>query len=1248
MVTQTEDEKDIYSPQDISAAEQSDAYSSAGIDQAESFANDPKNATKQSEENPTNFSNEVEQNKSGFRSIPDKVKVLFSNKKSRNAAVGVVGATGIVGVLFTVFGPMSLVVSMTENLVSTNDGAERAFNRRIMKVLYTKMGMNTDNPEACLSKKVKCKMNTITTKGVKKFAKKGVVALDKDGNDLSKSKGKYPSSKVAVWAFDPGDGGKPVRVKPKDLKGFLANNPKMAAKLIGRSGAINLRFELWRGKFIKKHLYDRFKISRNGGLAGEDGGRSKVSESLKKLKSKLPGLDGLSDKAATNSKKKINKMVGKGKKGGIGYLVAVGGCVVVKAPSIITGAVAATQAARIMPLVMDLVLSPGSMVKGSYATNPKPEAVENVLNTLTATDKNGKSALDSKILLGAAGVNTAQVTPSEKFTPGYKLLTNDVMTAARKINRGAEPACNVILSPQAMYTAMALNTAITVAASSTVVLGILKVGAEFTVSWIVGKAAEKATEYASKKAIDSLAKNDDLDKILEGKPGEDLGDALGISAMTFFSTGAAARYVPVLKESQLKTVKALNEEDDRRTRQIELATLSPFDISSKYTFLGSILNNVNMSIMSSRYTGYFSGAMSYLLHSPLSLLYSGASAADASYSENYCGNATEFGMDTNDGSTPAINAAGMPCYGFTGDISTERAIDIATGSNKASEKWVKDDFSDEATVDEIVEEDTRLADYIDGCGAAAIEAGEWTENSAGCTVDTADNNSTSIGSILESCSEEVTTDCTSGEAGETNTKSSTPEESEALAAFVMDYQISQSVDGFDEEEVPTSYSGAGSKFKIGTFNILYSTARPHDWVERLNRSINVIESNQLDVVGLQEVRKNQWSRLKSSDGLGESYDIFPRKYDSAYANTNPVIWNSSRFRLVEGGYISGYRVHSSGYENKSYIKVKLEDISTGQQFYLINLHHPAGGDSITKKKRYDDSLNLRKEVEKLTDAPVFLTGDFNAGLKRIKRQGVYLKEVRNLSYCILTRGGLVINAYDARDNKTGNCPTQKIKTDDGGHDPSPVDHIYMSPSVQIVKEGNGLQSRGVWRSMKGPKNNGSDAHDTVMANILIPGAGSLDGSTIDEPSYDKDLSIKVDEPPGGDHKPSNCTSGFTVGAKSLSGVIKSKWPSIKDIGGFSCRKNTASNTTSVHGVGRALDIMVNAKTPSGLRTGNEIRNFLINNAKTLGVQRVIWDKHIWSANISGWRDYTGPNPHTDHIHAEINLEASKKGNLGSG
>lgn len=161
--------------------------------------------------------------------------------------------------------------------------------------------------------------------------------------------------------------------------------------------------------------------------------------------------------------------------------------------------------------------------------------------------------------------------------------------------------------------------------------------------------------------------------------------------------------------------------------------------------------------------------------------------------------------------------------------------------------------------------------------------------------------------------------------------------------------------------------------------------------------------------------------------------------------------------------------------------------------------------------------------------------------------------------------------------------------------------------------------------------------------------GSADATNVNvaEPNYAKNPNIKTDDAPPGAHKKSNCTGGFTTGADSLQKVILEKWkPPVTSVGGYSCRQNTAAPSTSIHGLGRALDVMINGTNPEGLAKGNEIRNWVINNATQLGIQRVIWNRHIWTANKDGWRDYTGPNPHTDHLHIEINLEASTKSNLG--
>lgn len=89
---------------------------------------------------------------------------------------------------------------------------------------------------------------------------------------------------------------------------------------------------------------------------------------------------------------------------------------------------------------------------------------------------------------------------------------------------------------------------------------------------------------------------------------------------------------------------------------------------------------------------------------------------------------------------------------------------------------------------------------------------------------------------------------------------------------------------------------------------------------------------------------------------------------------------------------------------------------------------------------------------------------------------------------------------------------------------------------------------------------------------------------------------------------------------------------------------------SVHGVGRALDVMVvgldrarpghrTALSPESYALGTAIANWLVQNCDQLGVQLVIWDHKFFQPSYlpRRLRTYTGPNPHTDHVHVEVKL-----------
>jgi hypothetical protein len=67
---------------------------------------------------------------------------------------------------------------------------------------------------------------------------------------------------------------------------------------------------------------------------------------------------------------------------------------------------------------------------------------------------------------------------------------------------------------------------------------------------------------------------------------------------------------------------------------------------------------------------------------------------------------------------------------------------------------------------------------------------------------------------------------------------------------------------------------------------------------------------------------------------------------------------------------------------------------------------------------------------------------------------------------------------------------------------------------------------------------------------------------------------------------------------------------------------------SDHPKGRAIDIM------SSGSLGTSIANDFVSQAGSRGVSYVIWNGQIWTPG-RGWHRYTGPNPHTDHVHVSF-------------
>jgi hypothetical protein len=124
---------------------------------------------------------------------------------------------------------------------------------------------------------------------------------------------------------------------------------------------------------------------------------------------------------------------------------------------------------------------------------------------------------------------------------------------------------------------------------------------------------------------------------------------------------------------------------------------------------------------------------------------------------------------------------------------------------------------------------------------------------------------------------------------------------------------------------------------------------------------------------------------------------------------------------------------------------------------------------------------------------------------------------------------------------------------------------------------------------------------------------------------------------GGAH----CLHRVLPGTQYLGDYLKSHFPGqISHHEADSCRPNTAGrNQTSMHGVGRALDVYIpmdHGKADNG--KGDPVANWLIVNAQAIGIQYIIWDRSDWSGDHGGNKmgTYTGSIPHIDHIHVELN------------
>ena len=753
-----------------------------------------------------------------------KSPVTFKSLLKKRGPIAIISI--ILSIISAILGMITSSATMIQNIMENftwkNDSASIAKAFR-MKQVMNNMAEASGDAGVCKNKKIRCKTGRFSNRALNKLKKSGLTPVDANGNEMKLKRTGYPEKNPTHWKIEGVNDGKPIEASKLKDELLKKENRKIASKVYGRTGLLKMRFRAWTGKHISK-LYNKFGLKRNNVMSKIDK-KLGIKEKREKLKEKLPKFE--EGHALGNIREGVNKLGGKLKKGGLAYTISAGACAAVKIPNLIAAGVAAIQLAPLLGLVMDVILSPGSHAKASGLDSQpvaallfgqkalaaestgsgfSQETMETIGTMLTergkmeGSENTEGSALDSPYLLAAMGVNSNKPGIAKNYIPGYSVATNPIVQGFNEAKKATEGVCDYILSPVAMYSSMVVEAAVSASTG----------GISAIISW-VGKAAlseviKKVLEYAVGEQVKNILT--ELAKSLltpDKAQYKDLGDALGVGAAAFFSAGSMGQMLPGLKMSQLAEFNGIQIANEEFQKEMDIASLSPFDTSSKYTFLGSIFHNMgNMMMANGTYSKTPVAMLSNILRLPsMALSYSStAKAASGMYSDKYCGYAKDFSMGSGSSEDPAINLAGMPCSGITksqANMSVEEAIQIAE-----DEGWIKKDtdIPDGADISDLMNsgyivKDTPLYDFIEGCSDAS--SGNYWFNSGGCVAPTDSTQITS--STAPTYKDNEDKDITDQSFGaENSAKQYDDRKLSAMSVLLIDFQIAQSINGEDDEE----------------------------------------------------------------------------------------------------------------------------------------------------------------------------------------------------------------------------------------------------------------------------------------------------------------------------------------------------------------------------------------------------------------------------------------------------------------
>jgi Ca2+-binding EF-hand superfamily protein len=184
--------------------------------------------------------------------------------------------------------------------------------------------------------------------------------------------------------------------------------------------------------------------------------------------------------------------------------------------------------------------------------------------------------------------------------------------------------------------------------------------------------------------------------------------------------------------------------------------------------------------------------------------------------------------------------------------------------------------------------------------------------------------------------------------------------------------------------IPAGSAKGATDVTISSFNLLgssHTAAGGKDpgmasGPQRMKGAIELIKKHDVDIVGFQEMQKNQAVAFKK--GLGSKYGLYP---GPGKDSENSIAWRKDKWDMVKSSTV---KIPYFNGHHKNMPVVLLRNKQTGQLSYFSNFHNPADTKQFHHQQKYrtqamHKEIDLVNKLRKQTGLPVFVTGDMNEG-----------------------------------------------------------------------------------------------------------------------------------------------------------------------------------------------------------------------------------------------------------------------------